>query len=326
MTVGLELPHVPVPLSRLVLGTMTFGDTADRATAAAMVDAALDAGITGVDTANGYAGGESERFLAELLPGRRDRVVLATKAGIPHPDQGEHAPLSPEGLRAALDGSLKRLGTDHVDLFYLHQPDRRTPLGETLSTLAEFVRAGKVLALGVSNFAAWQIAEVNRVADEVGAPRPVVAQQLHNLLARRVEEEYTEFAAVTGLRTMVYNPLGGGLLTGRHRFEHAPAGGRFGDSKLAAMYRERYWNEELFRAVTDLTRIASEAGLPLTDLALRWLLSRPSTDALLLGGSKVEHLKANIAAATAGPLPADTLAACDEVGARLRGPMPAYNR
>ncbi|MGW7750580.1 aldo/keto reductase [Streptomyces violaceusniger] len=326
MTVGLALPHVPVPLSPLVLGTMTFGDTADRATAAAMVDAALDAGITGVDTANGYAGGESERILAELLPGRRDQVVLATKAGIPHPDQGEHAPLSPEGLRAALDGSLKRLGTDRVDLFYLHQPDRRTPLTETLATIAEFVRAGKVLALGVSNFAAWQIAELNRVADEVGAPRPVVAQQLHNLLARRIEEEFTEYAATTGLRTMVYNPLGGGLLTGRHRFEQAPGGGRFGDSKLAVMYRERYWNEDLFRAVTDLTRIASEAGLPLTDLALRWLLSRPSTDALLLGGSKVEHLKANIAAASAGPLPVDVVAACDEVGARLRGPMPAYNR
>ncbi|MCQ8187700.1 aldo/keto reductase [Streptomyces rugosispiralis] len=326
MTVGLALPHVPVPLSPLVLGTMTFGDTADRATAAAMLDAALDAGITGVDTANGYAGGESERILAELLPGRRDRVVLATKAGIPHPDQGEHAPLSPEGLRAALDGSLERLGTDHVDLFYLHQPDRGTPLSATLATVAEFVRAGKVLALGVSNFAAWQIAELNRVADEVGAPRPVVAQQLHNLLARRIEEEYVEFASSTGLRTVVYNPLGGGLLTGRHRFDQVPDNGRFGDSKVAAMYRERYWNEEVFHAVTDLTRIASEAGLPLTDLALRWLLSRPSTDALLLGGSKVEHLNANIAAASAGPLPADVLAACDEVGARLRGPMPAYNR
>ncbi|WP_406314997.1 aldo/keto reductase [Streptomyces sp. NBC_00118] len=326
MTVGLELPHIPVPLSPLVLGTMTFGDTADRATAAAMLDAALDAGITGVDTANGYAGGESERILAELLPGRRDQVVLATKAGIPHPDQGGHAPLSAEGLRAALEGSLKRLGTDHVDLFYLHQPDRRTPLTETLAAVAEFVQAGKVLALGVSNFAAWQIAELSRVADEVGAPRPAVAQQLHNLLARRIEEEYAEYAATAGLRTMVYNPLGGGLLTGRHSFEQAPDAGRFGDSKLAAMYRQRYWNEDLFRAVTDLTRVASAAGLPLTELALRWLLSRPSTDALLLGGSKVDHLKANIAAAAAGPLPTDVRAACDEVGARLRGPMPAYNR
>ncbi|MFJ8808891.1 aldo/keto reductase [Streptomyces sp. NPDC102490] len=323
---GIELPSVLVPLSRLVLGTMTFGDTVDRAGAAAMLDTALDAGITGVDTANGYAGGESERILAGLLPGRRDRIVLATKAGIPHPDQGEHAPLSPAGLRAALEGSLKRLGTDHVDIFYLHQPDRRTPVGETLATVAEFVAEGKIRALGVSNYAAWQIAELSRAADEVGAPRPAIAQQLHNLLARRIEEEYVEYAAVSGLRTMVYNPLGGGLLTGRHHFGADPATGRFGDSKLAAMYRQRYWNEDLFAAVEKLTAIAGEAGLPLTELALRWLLDQPSTDALLLGGSRPEHLRANIAAAQTGPLPADVTAACDAVGATLRGPMPAYNR
>ncbi|MDT7843327.1 aldo/keto reductase [Streptomyces justiciae] len=326
MTTGIALPNVPLPLSRLVLGTMTFGDTVDRAGAADMLAAALDAGITGVDTANGYAGGESERILAELLPAHRDRIVLATKAGIPHPDQGDHAPLSAAGLRATLEGSLKRLGTDHVDLFYLHQPDRATPLAETLATVAEFVAEGKIRALGVSNFAAWQIAELARAADEVGAPRPVVAQQLHNLLARRIEEEYVEYAAVTGLRTMVYNPLGGGLLTGRHHYEQAPDSGRFADSRLAEMYRARYWDPRLFEAVAELTRIAAEAGVPLTELALRWLLDRDSTDALLLGGSRTEHLRANIAAAQAGPLPADVTAACDAVGAALRGPMPAYNR
>lgn len=329
MTSGIELPNVPVPLSRLVLGTMTFGDTVDRAGAADMLATALEAGITGVDTANGYAGGESERILAELLPAHRDRIVLATKAGIPHPDQSEHAPLSALGLRAALEGSLKRLGTDRVDLFYLHQPDRATPLAETLATVAEFVAEGKVLALGVSNYAAWQIAELVRVADEVGAPRPVVAQQLHNLLARRIEEEYVEYAAyaaVTGLRTMVYNPLGGGLLTGRHRYEEAPEAGRFADSRLADMYRQRYWDPRLFAAVAELTRIAEGAGIPLAELALRWLLDRDSTDALLLGGSRTGHLRANLAAAQAGPLPPDVTAACDEVGAGLRGPMPAYNR
>lgn len=323
---GIDMPGIPVPLSRLVLGTMTFGDTVDGAGAAQMLDAALDAGVTGVDTANGYAGGESERILGPLLATRRDRIVLATKAGIPHPDQGEHAPLSAAGLRAALDGSLKRLGTDHVDLFYLHQPDRRTPLAETLATVAEFAAEGKIRALGVSNFAAWQIGELARVADEVGAPRPVVAQQLHNLLARRIEEEYVEYAGVSGLRTMVYNPLGGGLLTGRHQFGQAPAEGRFGDSKLAAMYKQRYWDARLFETVDALTKIAEGAGIPLTALALRWLLDRESTDALLLGGSRTEHLHANIAAAQAGPLPADVTNACDEVGAALRGPMPAYNR
>ncbi|WP_328828178.1 aldo/keto reductase [Streptomyces ureilyticus] len=326
MTTGITVPNSSVPLSRLVLGTMTFGDTVDASSAADMLDAALDAGITGVDTANGYAGGESERILAGLLPGRRDRIVLATKAGIPHPDQGDHAPLSAAGLRAALEGSLKRLGTDSVDLFYLHQPDRATPLPETLTTIAEFVAEGKIRALGVSNYAAWQISQLVRTADELGAPRPVVAQQMHNLLARRIEEEYVEYAAVTGLRTMVYNPLGGGLLTGRHRFERPPESGRFGDSKVAEMYRRRYWDERLFTAVEQLSTIAEAAGIPLTDLALRWLLDRDSTDALLLGGSSTTHLMANITAADNGPLPPDVTAACDEIGKALRGPMPAYNR
>ncbi|MFD8331641.1 aldo/keto reductase [Streptomyces solisilvae] len=323
---GVALPGTPVPLSRLVLGTMTFGDTVDRAGAAAMLDTALDAGVTGVDTANAYAGGTTETILAELLPGRRDRIVLATKAGMPHPDAGDHSPLSARGMRAALEGSLRRLGTDHVDLFYLHQPDRSTPLEETLGTVAEFLAEGKIRALGVSNYAAWQIAEITHTAERVGAPRPVVAQQLYNLLARRIEEEYREYAATTGLRTMVYNPLGGGLLTGRHAFEERPESGRFGDSRVAAMYRERYWDAGLFEAVRDLGRIADEASIPLTDLSLRWLLFRDGVDALLLGGSRIEHLRSNLDAATAGPLPDDVVAACDEVGARLRGPMPAYNR
>ncbi|MCG0289815.1 aldo/keto reductase [Streptomyces sp. PSAA01] len=326
---GVALPGIPVPLSRLVLGTMTFGDTVDRTGAAAMLDTALDAGVTGVDTANAYAGGVTETILAELLPGRRDRIVLATKAGMPHPDAGENSPLSARGMRAALEGSLRRLGTDHVDLFYLHQPDRSTPLEETLGTVAEFVAEGKIRALGVSNYAAWQIAEITHTAERVGAPRPVVAQQLYNLLARRIEEEYVEYAAyaaTSGLRTMVYNPLGGGLLTGRHTFDEQPEAGRFGDSRVAAMYRQRYWDAGLFEAVRTLSGIAEEAGIPLVDLSLRWLLGRDGVDALLLGGSRVEHLRANLAAASAGPLPADVTAACDEVGARLRGPMPAYNR
>ncbi|SFS75034.1 aldo/keto reductase [Saccharopolyspora flava] len=321
-----EVPGVEVPLSSLVLGTMTFGDTADAATAARMLDTALDAGINAIDTANGYAGGDTERILGELLPARRDRVSLATKAGMPHPDAGEHPPLSPKGLRASLDGSLARLGVERVDLFYLHQPDRATPIADTLATLAELIAEGKIGAWGVSNFAAWQIAELRHAADQVGVPRPVVAQQLYNLLARRVEEEYVEFARSSGLRTVVYNPLAGGLLTGRHRFERDPSSGRFADSRLAAMYRERYWDERLFDAIARLASIADDAGIPLVDLALRWAMGKPVTSALLLGGSKVEQLEANIAALGAGELPADVVDACDEVGAFLRGPMPAYNR
>ena len=310
----------------LVLGTMTFGDTVDADNAAAMVDAALEAGITHIDTANGYAGGESERMLAQLLAGRRDRVTLATKAGIPHPDAGDHSPLSAAGLRASVEGSLSRLGTDHIDLFYLHQPDRAAPLSETLGTVAELVAEGKIGELGVSNYAAWQIAELNHTADDVGAPRPIAAQQLYNLLARRIEEEYAEFASVTGLTTVVYNPLGGGLLTGRHSFDNDPNEGRFGDSRLAAMYKERYWNAAIFEAIQQLTVIADKAGIPLTELALRWLVAKPATGPILLGGSKVEHLHSNIAAVAKGPLDADVVEACDDVGSALRGPMPSYNR
>lgn len=310
----------------LILGTMTFGDTVEFDGAAAMLDAALDAGISHIDTANGYAGGESERMLARLLNGRRDRVTLATKAGMPHPDAGGHSPLSAAGLRASVEGSLARLGTDHVDLFYLHQPDRAASLGETLGTVAELVAEGKIGALGVSNYAAWQIAEINHIADDTGAPRPVAAQQLYNLLARRIEEEYAEFAATTGLTTVVYNPLGGGLLTGRHSFDSAPDEGRFGNSRLAAMYKERYWNAAIFEAVQHLAVIADKAGIALTELALRWLVAKPAAGPILLGGSKVEHLQSNIAAVAKGPLGADVVEACDDVGVALRGPMPNYNR
>ena len=313
-------------LSRLVLGTMTFGDTVDAATAERMVDVALDNGVSAIDTANGYAGGASETILSGILSSRRDRVHLASKAGMPNPDAGDNSPLSPAGLRASVDGSLRRLGVERLDLFYLHQPDRVTPVVETLATVSELVAEGKIGSLGVSNFAAWQIAELNAAADAVGTDRPVVAQQLYNLVARRIEEEYFEFADTTGLLTMVYNPLGGGLLTGRHRFEQKPTGGRFGDSRLAAMYTERYWDATLFEAITALQKIAAGAGIPMTELALRWLLGQERVGALLLGGSKVEHLESNIATAALGALPAEVVAACDAVGAALRGPMPAYNR
>ncbi len=313
-------------LSVAVLGTMTFGDTADEAESAAMLEAALDAGITTVDTANGYAGGTSEEILGRLLRTRFDDVLLATKAGMPHPDAGQHSPLSSRGLRSSLEGSLRRLGTDSIDLFYLHQPDRAVSLAETLGTVAELVAEGKIRVLGVSNFASWQISELNIAADRAGAPRPIVAQQLYNLIARRIEEEYTEFAHVTGLHTMVYNPLGGGLLTGRHSFDSTPDNGRFSNSRLAGMYRERYWDQRLFDAVSELSSIADSAEMSLVELSFRWLLSQPVTGSILFGGSKPAQLAGNLKILERGPLSPDILEACDTVGMALRGPMPSYNR
>ncbi|MDQ0692108.1 aldo/keto reductase [Arthrobacter sp. W4I7] len=323
---GTTVAGLELPISQLALGTMTFGDTASEEVAADMLAAALDAGITAVDTANGYAGGASEEILAKILPARRDAVVLASKAGIPHPDAGDNSPLSAEGIRRSVDGSLRRLATDRLDLFYLHQPDRKAPLEETLDAVGQLIRDGKVGAWGVSNFAAWQISEVNTAADAAGMPRPAVAQQLYNLLATRIEDEYLEFAQHTGLLTMVYNPLGGGLLTGKHSFTESPAEGRFGTSRLAEMYKQRYWDPRLFDAVRQLADIADGAGLPLPELSFRWLLSKPGVGSILLGGSKLEQLQANIAAAATGPLPEDVVGACDAVAAEIRGPMPKYNR
>ncbi len=315
-----------LPLSQFVLGTMTFGDTVDAAEAASMVAAAVAAGVTVIDTANGYAGGASEEILGSILHRRRDSVLLASKAGMPHPDSGENSPLSAKGLRQSVHGSLSRLQVDRIDLFYLHQPDRAAPIEETMLTIADLVKEGTIGALGVSNFAAWQISELNHVADAIGTPRPVIAQQLYNLVARRIEDEYLEFARTNDLKTMVYNPLGGGLLTGKYEFSDVPTGGRFGGSRLADLYRQRYWDATLFDAVSALKAIADGAGMTLVELSLRWLVNNPDVDAILIGASRVDQLGSNINAALKGALPADILAACDEVGRELRGPMSNYNR
>jgi len=326
----ITLPGISKKVSSLALGTMTFGDTVDEGLAREMVDTAIAAGITMIDTANGYAGGKTEEILADILPEYGEELVVATKAGMPHPDAGDNSPLSKQGLFDSLEGSFRRLNRDSVDLFYLHQPDREAPIEETLETLGELLQEGKISAWGVSNFAAWQIAQLQAGAKELGIPGPVVAQQLHNLVARRLETEYTEFAQSTGLATMVYNPLGGGLLSGKHSFEGTPGNdsepGRFSGSRLAEMYRERYWNKELFEGIEKLSDIAKQAGISLVELSLRWLISQPSTDSLLLGGSKISHLKANLDVIANGPLTQDILDACETVGDSLSGPMPAYNR
>ncbi|WP_157154993.1 aldo/keto reductase [Diaminobutyricimonas sp. LJ205] len=320
MQTGLQFQVPPI-----VLGTMTFGDTVDRATAAEIVDAALEKGVRWFDTANSYSDGASEEMLGGIL-GARDDVIVATKVGQPQSSVGEDRLLSREKVRRSVEASLRRLGRDHVDVLYLHKPDRSTPITETLDEVAALASEGKVRQLGISNHAAWQIAAVRSVAAEVGAPPVAVSQQLYNAVARRLEEEYQEYAVTTGLPTVIYNPLAGGLLTGRYHATTDAAQGRFGDARNAKEYRARYWNERFFSAVTTLAQVADDAGMPLPELALRWTIGRPAVQGVLIGGSRVTHVEENISALLRGPLPADVSAAADEVGAELRGPMPAYNR
>ncbi len=313
--------------STLVLGTMTFGAQVDADAARGMLDRCLAAGVVAIDTANVYAGGASERIVGQLIRGRRDEVVLATKVGLPTDEAKGDPLLSPAAIRRCLDASLRRLGTDHVDLYYLHAPDRGTPIADTLATMDELVRAGKIGRVGVSNYAAWQLADIDACAAAHGFVRPTVSQILYNLLGRRVEDEYVEFAATHALTNVAYNPLAGGLLTGKHAANAVPEGdGRFGVSALGPQYRQRYWHDATFAAVAALTGIAVGAGLTLVELAYRWLRSRPGADAIVLGASSIDQLTANLAAATGPDLCADVLTACDDVWARLRGPAPDYNR
>lgn len=308
----------------LVCGTMTFGAQTPGDVAGEMIDRCRDVGITMFDTANAYNDGRSEEVLGKLIAPFRDEVSIATKVFNPMGPGPDDRGLSPAAIRKALDASMRRLGTDHVELYYLHQPDRDVPLEESLGTMMDLVAQGRIGAVGVSNYAAWQIAELHRISDANGWPQVTVSQQQYNLVSRRIEEEYTAYAAHADLVDIVYNPLAGGLLTGKHAPGTDPEpGSRF----TKQQYRERYWNRATFDAVEQLGVIAAEAGLSLLELSFRWLWSQPMVDAILLGASKLEHLEANLVAASVHePLDDETLQRCDEVWEPLRGPAPAYNR
>lgn len=308
-------------LPRLGLGTMTFGDQVDVSGARMLVDQTVEAGAVMIDTANVYSAGMSESILGEVLPGLRDRVVLASKVGIP--TSGEDTrPLASHRIRAEMDATLRRLRTDRIDLYYLHQPDRSTPFEESLSAMLALIGAGKVRAWGVSNFAGWQIAELRHVARDLGMPPPAVAQQQYNLISRHLEDEYAEFPRAAGVGTVVYNPLAGGMLTGKFIGAKAPQAGRFSTS----LYRERYWNAPVHAAVSRLRELADDLGLTLIQLALRWLLAGEVATSVVLGASRPEHLAENLAAVSDAPLDPETLETCNAVWATLRGVAPAYNR
>jgi len=309
--------------SRLVLGTMTFGSQVDQETATAMVERSMAAGINHFDTANAYNLGVSESMLGRALGSRRDEVLVATKVFNPMGDGPDDRGLSPAAVRKAIDASLRRLGTDYVDLYYLHQPDYTVPLEETLGAMADLVAAGKVRHVAGSNYAAWQLCQMANLSAVRGMPPVRVSQLMYNLISRGVEDEYVAFSQDLGLSTIVYNPLAGGLLTGKHQPKAAVAeGSRF----TKAEYRSRYWSAPQFSAVDQLRAVAERAGWSLVELSLRWLLARPPVDAVLIGASGIAQLEANIAAAD-GPTPdQETMAACDEVWQELRGPVPHYNR
>jgi aryl-alcohol dehydrogenase-like predicted oxidoreductase len=318
------LPKTGLKVSRLSFGTMTFGAQIDQATAHRIVDCCLDAGINFFDTANVYNRGAAETIVGKTLKGRRDKVILASKVCGKMGDAPDEEGLSRAAMRKAIDASLQRLGTDYVDLYYLHQPDYATPIEETLETMEELVRAGKVRFPAVSNYAAWQVAEILWICEKRGYHPYFISQPMYNLLARGIEEEYLPFCQRFGVAVVPYNPLAGGLLTGKHSRQSAPTPGtRFDGNK---MYQDRYWLDDDFAAVEELRSIAQEAGKTLVELAVQWLLAQPLVDSIILGASRVEQLEENLKAAEGPNLDKSVLKRCDTVWKRLRGITPKYNR
>jgi len=311
-------------VSRISMGTMTFGSQVDEAGAQAMLDRCLEAGINSFDTANSYNKGRSEEILGRILAGKRSQVILASKVFNKMGDAPDESGLSRAAINKAIDASLSRLKTDYLDIYYLHQPDSQTPLEETMETIDCLVRQGKIRYPATSNYSAWQVCRLLWLCDKNGWRPPLISQPMYNLLARGIEQEYLPFTREFGVSSIVYNPLAGGLLTGKQQRQTGPlTGTRFDGNK---MYLDRYWHDANFQAVEDLAGIAAGCGRTLLELSLTWVLQQPGVDGVLLGASRMDQLEENLRACEAKPLERDVLDACNEVWAKLRGVTPKYNR
>lgn len=285
--------------------------TADPAAATAVVRAALDAGITFFDTADVYGApcGRSEEFLGAALGSERDKVVIATKFGMDARgangvDFGARA--SRSYIRQAVEASLRRLGTDWIDLYQLHEPDPQTPLEETLAALDDLVRAGKVRYLGHSNFAGWQLADAAWTAQSASRTPFISAQNRYSLLDREAERDLIPAAHAFGVGLLPYVPLANGLLTGKYDRDHAPA-----DSRLV-MFKPALLQSAPWDALDALQRFAEERGLTMVEVAIGWLLAQPQVASVIAGATRPEQVAANAAAIGWHPTDED-LAAIDVI-------------
>jgi aryl-alcohol dehydrogenase-like predicted oxidoreductase len=301
-----RLGRTGLTVSRLALGTMTFGLQTEEAVAQKILVKAASAGVNFLDTADVYplggdleTVGRTEEILGRWLKGQRQSFVLATKAvGKMGPNSWNQG-ASRKHLLDAIDASLRRLQTDYVDLYQLHFDDPAAPLDETLEALDAIVKSGKARYVGVSNFLAYRVATALGRADLKGWTRLVSLQPRYSLLFREIERELLPLALEEGIGVIPYNPLAGGLLTGKHRPGATPTPGtRFTLANAAERYQERYWNERAFSSVDALQQIAAEAGVALTTLSIAWTLANPAITAPLLGASRPEQLDDSLAGAT----------------------------
>ncbi|MFJ5807710.1 MULTISPECIES: aldo/keto reductase [unclassified Streptomyces] len=298
-------------VSAVGLGCNNFGGRLDARATRAVVDAALDAGITLLDTADIYGGqGGSESHLGQALKGRRDQVVLATKFGYDGVDMGYGPAAGSRGgrayIRRAVEESLRRLETDHIDLYQLHSPDPDVPIAETLAALTELVTEGKVRYIGHSNLSGWQLTEAAHVAREIGAAPFVSAQNEWSLLQRSAERELVPAALHHGVGVLPYFPLANGLLTGKiRRGAPVPPGSRLEG-------RDAYLTDERLDIVEALAGLAEKYGRTVLELAIGWLSAQPGCASVIAGATSAEQVRANAAVADR-PLEAALLAEIDAI-------------
>jgi len=301
-----QLGRTGLRVSEICLGTMTFGGQCDEAASMAILDRAAAGGVTFLDTADCYpvplsldTAGRTEEIVGRWLRGRRGGFVLATKCFFPIGPGPNDRGSSRRHVLAAIDASLRRLGTDFVDLYQVHAWDPQTPIEETLRALDDVVRAGKARYAGCSNFLAWELGQALRTSERAGVVRFDSTQPRYNLLHRDIELDLLPLCRDQGVGVIVFNPLAGGLLTGKHQPDSEPAAGtRFGAllGETARSYRLRYWRQESLRAVAGLGGFFAARGKRLATAAVAWVLQQPGITSAIIGASRADQLDATLAA------------------------------
>ncbi|MEE8392129.1 MAG: aldo/keto reductase [Anaerolineae bacterium] len=282
-----------VQVSQLCFGTMSFGGDADAETSAAMFHRCREVGINFFDCANVYAGGRSEEILGKLIADCRDEIVLTSKVGVTTGDDVNAGGLSRRHIALAVEDSLKRLGTDRLDFYFVHIFDANTPIEETLRALDDLMRQGKILYAGVSNWTAWQIARALGISAQEGLARIECIQPMYNLVKRQAEVEILPLARAEQVGVISYSPLGGGLLTGKFGVARRPESGRLVEKQ---MYGKRYGDPAYYEIAERFTAHAKECGAHPASLAVAWVMSHPAITAPIIGARNVEQLEASLAA------------------------------
>jgi aryl-alcohol dehydrogenase-like predicted oxidoreductase len=278
-------------VSRICLGTNNFGGQVSEETAIKITDEAIDCGINVIDTANTYAEGKSEKIIGKAIKGHRDEVVIATKVGFGNFEKPNQSGLSRKHILSQIEHSLISLQTDYIDIYYMHRYDPDTPLQEALRTLDNLVRQGKIRYVACSNFTFWQIAKAMEICETHDLEKIVAVQPPYNLLQRDIEQNIIPYCQQEHLGILTYTPLMGGFLTGKYSKDMPPpTGSRF-------KYNPRLWkrasNASNFKILKQIKEVAKDARLPVSKLALSWILKNPAITAPIVGASTVEQVKEN---------------------------------